>query len=95
VYTSHQAWKFLRMDPDPDPDPVSATPSPKYIIRHTEFFDLMKTSYKQLDQQSVEVYAHLLEMCDVPNTTDLMASTAAASATLNTFGTALTSLLTA
>lgn len=99
VYTSHKAWKFLRMDPDPDtvsvsPYASSTAPPPKYIIRHTQFFDLMKTSYTQLDQQSVEVYAHLLEMFDVPHTTDLLASTAAASASLNTFGTTLTSLLT-
>lgn len=91
VYTSHRAWKFLRMDPVPSSN--SESHSPAYVIRHTPYFDLMKTSYRELDQQSIDVYAHLLEVFRVPKTTDLMASAVAANFALDTSGQKLTSLI--
>jgi hypothetical protein len=46
----------------------------------------MKPSYTELDEQVVEVYAHLLEILQVENTTDLAASATAATAATKTRG---------
>ena len=94
VYTSHKTWKFLRMDCVPvEPGSSAVPPPPHCIIRHTDMYDLVKSSYKELDEQAVIVYAHLLEMFDVPNTTDLVASAVAASAELTAAGKRMTASL--
>ena len=94
VYTSHKTWKFLRMDCVPvEPGSSAVPPPPHCIIRHTDMYDLVKSSYKELDEQAVIVYAHLLEMFDVPNTTDLVASAVAATAELTAAGKRMTALL--
>ena len=82
IQTSHKAWEFLRLEEVKGTGTDGSVDSVKNKISHTPIFDLMKTSYAQLDEQAVDVYVHLLEIFSVPISTDLVASyEAAATAT--------------
>lgn len=63
-------------------------------ITSTRIFALITEDYEQFTLQSIDVFAHLLEICGVPATVDLAASaSAAAAASAQARGTVLTQLL--
>jgi hypothetical protein len=83
ILTSCATWKFLRVDTvrreTVDEAGVRTTTDVK-LIRHTDLLPLMKPALDRLDELAVDVYAHLLEICGVPRSTDLLASAAATAA---------------
>jgi hypothetical protein len=63
IFTDHKAFQFVRMDDNK-------------VLHRSELIDLMKTSYKKLDEEAPEVYAYLFEIMGVPRNTDLLAKAA-------------------
>jgi hypothetical protein len=83
ILTSYATWKFLRVDTvrreTVDEAEVRTTTDVR-LIRHTDLLPLMKPALDRLDELAVDVYAHLLEICGVARSTDLLASAAATAA---------------
>ncbi len=73
IHTSHKAWEFIRLEEKAD----GSVDTAKHSISHSKIYDLMKSNYKEFDEQAVDVYAYLLEIFGVPASTDLVASYAA------------------
>jgi hypothetical protein len=64
IYTSHESWAFFRLDEAPAFD--GGTPTSKgRVISRSKVFSLMKPAYDELDEQAVDIYAHLLEIFGV------------------------------
>eukprot|EP01036_Dinobryon_divergens_P038411 gene38411-50432_t len=77
IHTSHkEAWEFIHLE-ELHGKADGSVETAKYSISHSQIFDLMKSSYKEFDEQAVDVYAYLLEIYGVPASTDLVASYAA------------------
>jgi hypothetical protein len=68
IFTDHKAFQFVRMDDNK-------------VLHRSELIDLMKTSYKKLDEEAPEVNAYLFEIMGVPRNTDLLAKAAESAAT--------------
>ena len=73
IHTSHKAWEFIRLEEKAD----GSVDTAKHSISHSKIYDLMKSNYKEFDEQAVDVYAYLLEIFGVRASTDLVASYAA------------------
>ena len=72
IHTSHKAWEFIHLE-ELHGKAGGSVETAKYSISHSQIFDLMKSSYKEFDEQAVDVYAYLLEIYGVPASTDLVA----------------------
>ena len=62
-------------------------------ITSSDMYQLMRDNYTQFDKQAIDIFAHLLEICGVSVSVDLVASISAASTLAQTRGAALTQLL--
>ena len=46
----------------------------KHSIAHSQIFDLMKSNYKELDEQAVDIHAYLLEIYGAQASTELVSN---------------------
>jgi hypothetical protein len=82
IYTSHENWAFLRLDEASAFDGGTPTSKGRGISR-SKVFSLMKPAYDELDEQAVDMYAHLLEIVGVSPDVDLLECAASSAVNQN------------